>query len=69
MTKLFQILILCFLGNYACLAQDSLSFNDALAFTLLNNYDIKIAEVNEDVATNNATRGANNYLPTISSYR
>lgn len=48
-------------------AQEALSFEDALALTLENNYDIRISRINEQVAENNAERQANGYLPTVNT--
>jgi outer membrane protein TolC len=48
-------------------AQEVLSFEQALALTLENNYDIRISRINEQVAENSAERQANGYLPTLST--
>lgn len=48
-------------------AQTELSFEEALAETLKNNYDIKVAKINQKVAENNAQKLNNGYLPTISA--
>ncbi len=44
-----------------------LTFEQALAKTLENNYDIKVARINEQVAENNAEKINNGYLPTVSA--
>ena len=53
--------------NYQLQAQSELSFEEALAYTLKNNYDIKVARINQKVAENNATKQNNGYLPTVSA--
>jgi len=44
-----------------------LTFEQALAKTLENNYDIKVARINVAVAENNAEKLNNGYLPTLSA--
>ena len=44
-----------------------LTFEQALAKTLENNYDIKVAKINVAVAENNAEKLNNGYLPTLSA--
>lgn len=46
-------------------AQEKIDFEQALTLTLANNYDIRLAGVNEEIATNNASKANNNYLPTV----
>ncbi len=46
-------------------AQKKINFEEALSLTLENNYDIRIASVNEEIAVNNASSANNNYLPTV----
>lgn len=48
-------------------AQDELSFERALALTLEHNYDIQMGQLNEEIATNNASRANNGYLPTVTA--
>ena len=48
-------------------AQNRLSFDEALQLTLANNYDILMAQVNEEIAENNASRANNDFLPTVSA--
>ncbi|MFK7756179.1 MAG: TolC family protein [Flavobacteriales bacterium] len=45
----------------------TLTFEDALAKTLENNYEIKVARINVEVAENNAEKMNNGYLPTLSA--
>jgi outer membrane protein len=47
-------------------AQEPLTFETALTKTLEHNYAIRISKLDRDVASNNAERSANNYLPTVS---
>jgi outer membrane protein TolC len=60
------VFIMVFAGSTTTLAQDSLNFDEALRRTLANNYDIRIAQIDEEIATNSAERGANGYLPRLS---
>ena len=46
--------------------QSVLTFEAALAKTLENNFEIQLSQVDQKVATNNADRSANGYLPTLS---
>jgi outer membrane protein TolC len=48
-------------------AQDSLSFEQALAQTLESNYGIQIAMIDEEIAENNASKANNDYLPTVNA--
>ena len=62
----FAVLVL------ACLpllsnAQSILTLEDAKAVTLSNNYGIKVAQNNVQIAKNNTDKGANGYLPTVSA--
>lgn len=62
-----RILIATFcIISLAVNAQEALSFEMALAKTLENNYNIRLSKVDESIADNNAQRGANGYLPTVS---
>lgn len=47
-------------------AQTPLTFEKALGLTLANNYDILMAQVNEEIAENNVSLGNNGYLPSVS---
>ncbi|MBT8195429.1 MAG: TolC family protein [Bacteroidia bacterium] len=46
-------------------AQDVLSFDDALKFTLEQNYSIKMARLDEQAAKNNASRANSGYVPNV----
>lgn len=48
-------------------AQEVLRFEEALALTLSNNYDILMGQVNEEIAANSATRANNGFLPTVTA--
>ena len=48
-------------------AQTTISFEQALSLTLENNYDILMAEVNEEIAVNSATKSNNGFLPTVTT--
>jgi outer membrane protein TolC len=48
-------------------AQTNLSFEEALAKTLANNHNIRLALVDEEIAENSADRAANGYLPTLNA--
>lgn len=61
---LFALLVLPCLSLQA---QEKLSFESALAIALENNYDIQLSRLDEEVATNNASKGANGYLPSINA--
>lgn len=65
----FIILVSAFAGMLIprAEAQESLSFDEALAITLKNNYAIKVAKIDLEVAANNAMRLNNGYLPTVSA--
>ncbi|MDA0973498.1 MAG: TolC family protein [Bacteroidetes bacterium] len=65
MRRLYSLIGLLLAVNIQ--AQEALSFEDALALTLENNYDIRISRINEQVAENNAERQANGYLPTVNT--
>lgn len=58
-------LLLAFFGSVK--AQGILTFEQALALTLENNYDIQMAQVNEEIAENSASRANNGFLPTVSA--
>lgn len=48
-------------------AQDKLTFEQVLALTLENNYDILMARVDEEIAENSASLSNNGYLPTVNA--
>ena len=48
-------------------AQTKLTFEQALALTLANNYDIQMALVDEEIADNSASRANNGFLPTVTA--
>jgi outer membrane protein TolC len=60
---LITAILFALLGNLK--AQEKLTFEKALALTLANNYDILMAQVNEEMATNSASRANNGFLPTV----
>ncbi len=59
--------VLVFLIVTTALAQEKLTFENALRLTLENNYAISMAEVQKEIALNNASKANNDYLPTISA--
>ena len=59
------ILIVCLLIAFSASAQEKLSFDDALKRTLKQNYDIRMANLDEEAAQNNAKRANNGYLPSL----
>ncbi|MEP2772186.1 MAG: TolC family protein [Fulvivirga sp.] len=62
------IVTLCMLvGGVASSAQTTLTFEEALATALDNNYGIKIARNNKEISTNNLTLGNAGFLPTLSA--
>jgi outer membrane protein len=65
-SKLFTLILFLFIlmtGN----AQEAISFDQALAYTLDKNYDIRMAHLDKEQASNNAAPGNNGYLPTLSA--
>lgn len=66
MRKLIFIFSILLLGNPSQ-AQTTLSFEEALATALENNYGIKIARNNKDISTNNLTLGNAGFLPTLTA--
>ncbi len=64
--KHFQITLLL-LFSAQIYAQDMLPFEEALQLTLENNYDIRLARIDEQIAENSASIGNSGYLPTLSS--
>lgn len=64
--KLTNLLLLFILWG-SVKAQSTLSFEQALALTLENNYDIQMARVDEKIAGNNASMSNNGYLPTVTA--
>ncbi|WP_306640551.1 TolC family protein [Sanyastnella coralliicola] len=62
------ILVLLFLacgGTFSALAQENLSLEDAIRFGLDNNFQIKIAKLNTDIAENNNSWGQTSALPSL----
>lgn len=49
------------------LAQQALSIEDAIRLGLQNNYNIRIARANADIARNNAGNGTAGFLPTLNA--
>lgn len=64
--KLTNLLLLFILWG-SVKAQSTLSFEQALALTLENNYDIQMARVDEKIADNSASMSNNGYLPTVTA--
>ncbi len=62
---LTTLVFLFLFGNLK--AQNKLSFEQALALTLENNYDILMAQVNEEIAENSASKANNGFLPTVTA--
>jgi len=60
---LIAALFLVLFGNLK--AQNKLTFEQALALMLENNYDILMAQVNEEIAENSASKANNGFLPTL----
>ena len=48
-------------------AQVKLTFDKALELTLANNYDILMANVNQEIAENSATKSNNGFLPSVTA--
>lgn len=65
--RTFTIFASVFFLTVGSIAQESLTFEAALASTLENNYSIRISRVNELVSQNNASKAANGYLPGLSA--
>ncbi|MCB0689272.1 MAG: TolC family protein, partial [Saprospiraceae bacterium] len=61
------LLILFITAGKMLLAQDILTPEDAIGHTLENNFGIKIAQQNISLATNNATKTAVGYNPTVNA--
>lgn len=59
---IFALILTCTHVN----GQELLTFQSALSKTLESNYDIRLTEIDVEVAENNAQRSANGYLPTLS---
>ena len=57
--------LLLFCGTTA--SAQELSFDKALTLTLANNYDILMAEVEEEIAENSASKANNGFLPTLNA--
>jgi outer membrane protein TolC len=58
-----SVLVFCTLGPV--FAQEVLKLDEAVRIMLENDYDIKVAENNREMAENNTSVYANNYLPQI----
>lgn len=67
MKAIFKTLVLGLLLSSNLIAQDKLTFEDALAKTLENNFDIQLSKINVKIAENNADKAANGYLPTVAA--
>ena len=66
--KYFRLLLLCYLSICTQVyAQDVLSFEEAVAIALENNYGILLSQNEVSVATNNAHPGAAGLLPTVNA--
>ncbi len=63
-TKISVLVFVLWIGQSGH-AQEFLTFDAALKLTLANNYAIQLAEVDEEVAANNATLANNGYLPSL----
>ena len=65
----YSILIISVLFTFfgSVNAQEKLTFEQALALTLENNYDILMAQVSEEIAENSASRANNGFLPTVTA--
>jgi outer membrane protein len=57
------VLLLVLFGSLK--AQNKLTFDQALALTLENNYDIQMAQVDEEISWNSASKANNGFLPTV----
>jgi outer membrane protein TolC len=57
--------LLLFCG--ATVGAQEMSFDKALTLTLANNYDILMAEVEEEIAENSASKANNGFLPTLNA--
>ena len=62
---LISALFFALFGNLG--AQSKLTFDQALALTLDNNYNIQMAKVDEEMAENSASKANNGYLPTLTA--
>jgi len=67
MYKYICLLFSIFLLSNIAIAQNILTKAQAVQITLENNYDIKIAKNNIEVAQNNTSRELNGYLPTVNA--
>ncbi len=68
MIRIFIITpILGLLFSYSLFAQDTLSVEEALSIGLENNYSIRIAGNDSEIAENNFTLGNAGFLPTLSA--
>ena len=60
---LTKVLLLILFGSLK--AQNKLTFEQALALTLENNYDIQMAQVDEELVESSASIANNGFLPTV----
>ena len=63
--KIALAILACF--PLTLLSQELLTKDDAVKITLENNYDIKVARNNIEIAEGNASRELNGYLPTVNA--
>lgn len=64
--NILTVVIALFLPSFF-FAQNTLTQQDVVNTTLENNYGIKVAKNNVEVARNNTDRGANGYKPTVNA--
>lgn len=64
--KIIIILLFSVIGKFSS-AQTKLSFEKALELTLANNYNIAMANVDQEIAANSASKSNNGYLPEVSA--
>ncbi len=70
MTNRFRqvaIILVCFLLSGSVPGQDLLTLDDAIRTTLENNFGIRVAQKNIEIAANNASRTAVGYHPTLNA--
>jgi outer membrane protein len=60
-----KILIILFSGVISTMAQTEMSVEDVIKLGLRNNYDIRIARNNAEIAANNRALGTAGFLPTL----
>jgi outer membrane protein len=66
MRKTFSF-IFCLFFSLGCIAQESLSLNDAIGIALKNNYSILIYSNEQTIGSNNNTAGNAGMLPSVSA--